>query len=199
MATGKRKRGRWLRRAAGAAAVVIVLPLAGSVAGVFGRDLDWRTAPRYSIGIAPDPRLVREPVVQVYVARAFGWRGAFGVHSWFAVKPSGANAFDVYEVVGWSVLHGYPAVSRSQRPPDGMWFGNRLAWVSWQARQVRPFLTLLTWTSITLAGSCRMPPSHRRRPKRSSLGLISTFSTTSWVRPLENLPPMLRRARRWMT
>jgi len=104
---------------------LFLLPLIGSMAKVLGRDYDWRTAPRYSIGIAPDPATTPEAVVQVYAARAFGWRGAFGVHSWFAVKPSGATAFDVYEVVGWSVLHGYPAVRRSQRPPDGMWFGNR--------------------------------------------------------------------------
>ncbi len=125
MATGKRKRGRWLRRAAGAAAVVIVLPLAGSVAGVFGRDLDWRTAPRYSSGSAPDPRLAREPVVQVCVARAFGLRGAFGVHSWIAVKRRDAPAFTVFEVIGWRVMHGQSAVSRGNLAPDGLWFGNR--------------------------------------------------------------------------
>ncbi len=125
MTTGRRKRGGWLRRVAGTVAVVVVLPLAGSVASVLGQDLDWRTAPRYSIGIAPDPRLVREPVVQVYVARAFGLRGAFGVHSWIAVKRRDAPAFTVFEVIGWRVLHGQSAVSRSNRAPDGLWFGNR--------------------------------------------------------------------------
>lgn len=125
MATGRRKRGGLLRRTAGVVAAVLILPLAGSVASVLGQDLDWRTAPRYSIGIAPDPLLVREPVVQVYVARAFGLRGAFGVHSWIAVKRRDAPAFTVYEVIGWRVLHGQPAVSRSHRAPDGLWFGNR--------------------------------------------------------------------------
>ncbi len=60
-------------------------------------------------------------------------------------------------------------------------------------------LILEICTSITLAGSWRIPPSQRRNPNRSSLGLISTFSVTSWVRPLANLPPSDRRDLRWIT
>ena len=44
-----------------------------------------------------------------------------------------------------------------------------------------------------------MPPSQRRSPNRSSFGLISMFSVTSCVSPLLNLPPIERRALRWMT
>ena len=62
---------------------------------------EWRTASREPVGLAPDPAAVTEAVVQVYAARAWGWRGYFGVHSWVAVKPSGAPAFTVYEVIGW--------------------------------------------------------------------------------------------------
>ena len=54
---------------------------------------DWRTASREPVGIAPDPLAVPEPLVQVYAARAFGWRGLFGVHTWIAVKPAGAGAY----------------------------------------------------------------------------------------------------------
>ena len=84
---------------------------------------DWRRATRESAGIAPDPATVREAVVQVYVARAFSWRGYFGVHSWIATKPTDADAFTVYEVIGWRALHGYSALSINGRPPDGRWFG----------------------------------------------------------------------------
>lgn len=85
---------------------------------------DWRTASRASVGIAPDPAEVREAVVQVYAARAWGWRGAFGVHSWIAVKPTGAARFTVYEVIGWRARRGMSAVSIGNREPDGRWFGS---------------------------------------------------------------------------
>ncbi len=114
----------WPRRIALALAVAALAPLLGGIAGVLGQNYDWRTAPRHSIGIAPDPATTPEAIVQVYVARAFGWRSAFGVHSWIAVKPSGAPRFTVYEVIGWHVLRGGSALSRSHRPPDGLWYGN---------------------------------------------------------------------------
>ncbi len=62
---------------------------------------DWRTASRESIGLAPDPATTPEAVVQVYSARATGWRGWFGVHTWIAVKPANAREFTVHEVNGW--------------------------------------------------------------------------------------------------
>jgi hypothetical protein len=87
---------------------------------------DWRTASHEPAGIAPDPATTPEAVAQVYVARAWGWRGTFGVHSWIAVKPSGAPAFTRYEVIGWRVLHGGggSALSISNRPADARWFGS---------------------------------------------------------------------------
>ncbi len=85
---------------------------------------DWRQASRQPTGIAPDPALTREAVVQVYVARAFGWRGVFGVHSWVAVKPTDAAEFTVYEVIGWRAMHGGSAVKISNRAPDARWFGS---------------------------------------------------------------------------
>jgi hypothetical protein len=85
---------------------------------------DWRTASRASVGLAPDPAITREPVVQVYAARAVRWRGYFGVHTWLATKPQNAAAFTVYEVTGFAVRRGGSAVRISQRPPDGRWFGS---------------------------------------------------------------------------
>ena len=85
---------------------------------------DWRTASRESAGIAPDPAEHSEAIVQVYAARAYSWRGVFGVHSWIAVKPTDALEFTVYEVVGWRVRWGSPAVAISNRPADGRWFNS---------------------------------------------------------------------------
>ena len=91
----------------------------------YAHEGSWRTASRASAGIAPDPAEVKEAVVQVYAARAWSWRGAFGVHTWIAVKPTDAIEYTVYEVIGWRARAGLPVVSIStDRPPDGRWFGN---------------------------------------------------------------------------
>jgi len=69
----------------------------------------WRTASRQSAGIAPAPMTTQEPVVHVYGARAWGWRGKRGMsvlriahdlpdRLWFGeqpellVEPRGAGA-----------------------------------------------------------------------------------------------------------
>ena len=122
--------GKWRKRVNFLIVVFLVLwllPLLGSIATFAGANADWRTAPRHSIGIAPDPQITTQAVVQVYSARAFSWRGAFGVHTWIAVKRSDAARFTVYEVVGWRAYHGGSALVSSVRPPDGLWFGNRPA------------------------------------------------------------------------
>jgi hypothetical protein len=75
-------------------------------------------------GLAPDPATTREAVVQVYAARAVGWRGYFGVHSWVAVKPAGAPAYTVYEVIGWRLRYSDSAVAIRNRGPDERWFGS---------------------------------------------------------------------------
>ena len=53
---------------------------------------DWREASREPVGLAPDPALVKDAVVQVYGARTVGAKGLFGVHTWVAVKPTDAPA-----------------------------------------------------------------------------------------------------------
>jgi hypothetical protein len=85
---------------------------------------NWRRASRAPVGLAPDPATTREPVVQVYAARAVRWRGYFGVHTWIAAKRADAAAFTVYEVTGFAVRRGGSAVRISQRPADGRWFGS---------------------------------------------------------------------------
>ena len=84
---------------------------------------DWRTASREPAGIAPDPETTREAVVQVYAARAFSWRGYFGVHSWIAVKPTDAPRFVIYEVIGWRAYRGVSVLSVSHRAADSRWYG----------------------------------------------------------------------------
>jgi hypothetical protein len=84
---------------------------------------DWRTASREPVGLAPDPRVVKEAVVQVYGARAVGAKGLFGVHTWVAVKPSEAPDWTVYEVIGWRLRWSDSAVVVRTREPDGRWFG----------------------------------------------------------------------------
>ncbi len=108
---------------------VLVLLLGGPgfvlATGMVPMGGSWATADRSPSGLAPDPVGTPEAVVQVYAARAFSWRGAFGVHPWFAVKPAGASRYTVYEVMGWRVHYGGgSAVSIGHRPPDGRWFGS---------------------------------------------------------------------------
>jgi hypothetical protein len=86
---------------------------------------DWRTASREPAGLAPDPATTPEAVIQVYSARAVGWRGWFGVHTWIAIKPANASEFTVHEVVGWRLRRTGTALVARNRPADGYWYGNR--------------------------------------------------------------------------
>lgn len=107
--------------------LLIVALLAGPVlavsTGMAKLDQSWHTANRDAIGLAPNPFEVREPVVQVYAARAFNWRGAFAVHTWVATKRQGATDFISYEVIGWRSYHGQSPVVARRGTPDRRWFG----------------------------------------------------------------------------
>ncbi len=109
-------------RIAGCSIVAISLALALAVAGRVTAQ-DWRTASREPVGLAPDPASTPEAIVQVYAARAVGWRGVFGVHTWIAVKPAGAPAYTVYEVIGWRLRWADSALAIHARAPDARWFG----------------------------------------------------------------------------
>lgn len=85
---------------------------------------DWRTASTAPVGLAPDPAATAEAVVQVYGARTWGWRGNFGVHTWVAVKPQDADAYTVYEVIGWRLRWSDTVVAIHQRAADARWYGN---------------------------------------------------------------------------
>ncbi len=94
-----------------------------AAAGISGQATDWRNASREPVGLAPDPALVKEAVVQVYGARTVGAKGLFGVHTWVAVKPTDALEWNVYEVIGWRLRSGGSAVVVRNRQPDARWFG----------------------------------------------------------------------------
>jgi hypothetical protein len=92
--------------------------------GAVGCAADWRAASREPTGLAPDPASTPEAVIQVYGARTFGWKGAFGVHTWVAVKPSKAKSWKVYEVIGWRLRWSDSALVVSDRDPDARWYGS---------------------------------------------------------------------------
>ena len=63
-------------------------------------------------------------MVQVYAARTVGWRGVLAVHTWIAVKPRDAASYARYEVMGWGVGRGAPAIRINRTGPDNYWFGS---------------------------------------------------------------------------
>ncbi len=78
----------------------------------------WHGADRSSAGLAPDADSHPEAVVQIYSARAFGWRGAFAVHTWIATKDADAPRYRIHEVTRWRGLASHYG------PPDRHWFGS---------------------------------------------------------------------------
>lgn len=107
----------------------VVVPIAASCAliesrtSVTGEQVPWFQARRDPSGQAPDPATTPDAVVQIYSARAVGWRGVLGVHSWVAAKRRGAAAYTRYEVIGWGVDRGMPAIRVNRTGPDNYWFG----------------------------------------------------------------------------
>src|SRR5271169_6237090 len=113
--------GAWLLLFVALLAAGPLWTLASGRASLHG---DWRTASHRPVGLAPDPVLHPEAIVQVYAGRAFAWRGAFGVHTWLAAKPRDADGYTRYEVIGWNAGTGRSLVSVSTtRAPDAEWFG----------------------------------------------------------------------------
>lgn len=107
---------------------------------------DWRTASREPAGIAPDPATTKDAVIEVYAADAFSWRGWFAVHTWIAVKPLDASEYRVFEVVGWRVDSGLPALREyTTETPDRYWYGARpdkiLSVTGEKAQQLIPKVT----------------------------------------------------------
>nr|WP_297459598.1 DUF3750 domain-containing protein [uncultured Halomonas sp.] len=119
----KRTSARVLR-GLGLLLLTLILLLAGPLFMLAGPQIDlgshWASADRSSTGLAPLPERTPEAVVQIYAARAFNWRGAFGVHTWIATKPADASSYRVHQVTRWS----HPGTSSRRSVPDRAWFGN---------------------------------------------------------------------------
>ncbi|MBL1268178.1 MAG: DUF3750 domain-containing protein [Halomonas sp.] len=111
---------RWLFRIV----VLLALLLAGPVwilaSNQVEIDAHWSSLDRSSAGIAPDPAETVEAVVQVYSARAYNWRGAFGEHIWIATKAENADSYRLHQVLSWR----RPTVVSSIDTQDRAWFGN---------------------------------------------------------------------------
>ncbi len=110
------------------AAVLLLLagPLSVLALGDLDLDSHWSRANRASSGQAPDPAIERQPVIQVYGARTYNWRGAFGIHSWIATKRQDADAYTVHQVIGWNLRSGRSVVTTSHgSPADAYWFSAR--------------------------------------------------------------------------
>ena len=106
--------------------LLLVAPVAIAASCTALRDRqDLWSARHDSSQQAPDPDATSEPVIQVYAARARGWRGMLGVHTWIAVKRGRAPSYTRYEVIGWGVDRGLPAVRVNRTGPDNYWFGER--------------------------------------------------------------------------
>jgi hypothetical protein len=90
---------KWLARVSAVLLILLAGPITTLMAGK--SNTNWWNASREPAGTAPDPSAHPAAIVQVYAARAFSWRGAFGVHT------------------------GLPAVVIHQEAPDRYWFGNK--------------------------------------------------------------------------
>ena len=117
---------RWLRSILLVLTVSVLVSLSISAGTTMQFNADWRTADRSSAGLAPDPTDHPEAIVQIYAARAFGWRGIFAVHSWIATKAEQASGYTIYQVMGWRGHHGGgPNIVVGLDIPDRHWFGNK--------------------------------------------------------------------------
>jgi uncharacterized protein YceK len=85
---------------------------------------DWRTASRETAGIAP-PASIKEPVLLIYGAPTWGWRGWFAIHTWIAAKATNDASYTVYEVIGWRQRRGLSVVRIEKDLPDRYWYGER--------------------------------------------------------------------------
>jgi hypothetical protein len=116
-----------VRRSLSAMVVLAMGVVAGGCATLERAGTNFWELERGPSGQAPDPATTPEPVIQVYAARTVGLRGLIAVHTWVVVKPRNASSYTRYEVIGWGVDRGVPAVRVNRAGPDNYWFGDRPA------------------------------------------------------------------------
>ena len=177
--------------------ILLLLPLGGGCAALERLGQNWWELRRDSSGQAPDPVAAPDAVIQVYAARAVGWRGVMAVHTWVAVKPTGAPAYTRYEVMGWGVGRGAPAIRVNRAGPDDYWFGSRpellvdrrgqgvdglitrvraaveaypypASYWTWPGPNSNTFIAYLGRPSPSCAWTCPPPPSGRTSSRAGS-------------------------------
>lgn len=99
--------------------ILIIVGVIATIGWVAARMLDTQ-----GIGEAkaPDPITHRDAVVQVYGANVWGFRGRFAIHTWVATKARDADSYRIYQVIGWRIHRGKPALSITSGMPDKPWF-----------------------------------------------------------------------------
>ncbi|MDQ7727652.1 DUF3750 domain-containing protein [Halomonas sp. SpR8] len=111
---------RWLLSLVALLALLLMGPVWILASNQVVMDAHWSSLDRASAGIAPDPAISSEAVIQVYSARAYNWRGAFGEHIWIATKTENADSYRLHQVLSWR----RPTVISFIDTPDRAWFGN---------------------------------------------------------------------------
>jgi hypothetical protein len=109
---------RLVRFLTGAALFVVL-----TIASLWATSLALEPVP-FGDAEAPDPLLHDEPVIQVYGADVWGFRGNFAIHTWIATKARNASTYQIYQVIGWRLRRGRPVLSVSEGVPDKPWFGS---------------------------------------------------------------------------
>lgn len=81
---------------------------------------------RTPVGLAPRPAELNDAIVQVYSARAWGYKGAFSVHTWIATKAKDDKEFAVYQIKGWLFTkEKKPPLTVENIHPDLTWMSNQ--------------------------------------------------------------------------
>ena len=116
----------WPRRFLVLIGILLLGPFGVLAFGGLDLDTPWSAASNASIGQAPKPREEPAALIQVYGARAYHWRGAFGIHTWIATKRRNASHYTIYQVIGWNLYRARSSVSvRRVDAPDFAWFNAR--------------------------------------------------------------------------
>ena len=99
----------------------ISLALVGVIGGVVVTSRLLEPVP-IGAAVAPDPTTTVEPVVQVYGADVWGFRGFFAIHTWVATKAEAADDYTIYQVIGWHLRRRGTVLSITEGRPDRPWF-----------------------------------------------------------------------------
>lgn len=100
-------------------------PLYLLASGQIDLKSQYQTANRNSAHLAPDPKTTPQAIIQVYSARAFNWRSLFATHTWIAVKEKNVREYTVYQIVGWRLYRGWPALVSEKDIPDRYWYNQK--------------------------------------------------------------------------